>query len=140
MMNKQLSIMITEDYVSFETAKLLKENGFDERCFSFYWPDGSLDANSHDKKTNLRNSTSSNPVAPTLQMAMKWLRKNYNIEIDTPSNYKNTDHNSIEYSAIVTKYIFGGEAKTYPILNPSRYDSYELAEEAAIKYCLENLI
>ena len=67
--------MITEDYVSFETAKLLKEKGFDERCFSFYWSDGSLDANSHDKKTNLRNSTSSNPVAPTLQMAMKWLRE-----------------------------------------------------------------
>ena len=24
--------MITEDYVSFETAKLLKEKGFDEKC------------------------------------------------------------------------------------------------------------
>lgn len=24
--------MITEDYVSFETAKLLKEKGFDEVC------------------------------------------------------------------------------------------------------------
>jgi len=24
--------MITEDYVSFETAKLLKEKGFDEYC------------------------------------------------------------------------------------------------------------
>lgn len=28
--------MITEDYVSFETAKLLKEKGFDEKCQKVY--------------------------------------------------------------------------------------------------------
>ena len=28
--------MITEDYVSFETAKLLKEKGFDELCYQKY--------------------------------------------------------------------------------------------------------
>lgn len=28
--------MITEDYVSFETAKLLKEKGFDESCRAVY--------------------------------------------------------------------------------------------------------
>jgi hypothetical protein len=28
--------MITEDYVSFETAKLLKEKGFNERCNRVY--------------------------------------------------------------------------------------------------------
>ena len=28
--------MITEDYVSFETAKLLKEKGFDETCRAFW--------------------------------------------------------------------------------------------------------
>jgi len=28
--------MITEDYVSFETAKLLKEKGFDEECYRFW--------------------------------------------------------------------------------------------------------
>jgi hypothetical protein len=25
-------VMITEDYVSFEVAKLLEENGFNEKC------------------------------------------------------------------------------------------------------------
>ena len=38
--------MITEDYVSFETAKLLKEKGFDSECHSYYYPchrpDGSV--------------------------------------------------------------------------------------------------
>ena len=28
--------MITEDYVSFETAKLLKEKGFNEWCYKCY--------------------------------------------------------------------------------------------------------
>ena len=30
---------ITEDYVTFETAKLLKENGFNVMCDSMYIPD-----------------------------------------------------------------------------------------------------
>ncbi len=29
--------MITEDYVSFETAKLLKEKGFDDECQKYYY-------------------------------------------------------------------------------------------------------
>ena len=32
--------MITEDYVSFKTAKLLKEKGFDEECWYWYEEDG----------------------------------------------------------------------------------------------------
>ena len=30
--------MITEDYVDFSTAKLLKEKGFDEPCYMAYVP------------------------------------------------------------------------------------------------------
>ena len=30
---------ITEDYVSFETAKLLKNKGFNEECFALYNPE-----------------------------------------------------------------------------------------------------
>lgn len=37
--------MITEDYVSFETAKLLKEKGFDELCYQKYDSDGELSFN-----------------------------------------------------------------------------------------------
>ena len=126
--------MITEDYVSFETAKLLKEKGFDERCFSFYWSDGSLDANSHDRKTNLRNSTSSAPVAPTLQMAMKWLRKIHNIvcNIDIESR------NFYYYSIYIIR---SGTEAQYQLTSLKPYfETYEETCEAAIKYCLENLI
>ena len=54
--------MITEDYVGFETAKLLKENGFDEECQTYYG----------DYKY----------PCPTLQMTMKWLREVHNIAIN----------------------------------------------------------
>lgn len=131
--------MISEDYVSFEVAKLLKEKGFDERCFSFYWSDGSLDANSHDKKTNLRNSTSSNPVAPTLQMAMKWLRENFNIN---PVPYALSLGWAFDIFDLSNRDITGCK-KIFSMDLPSKsecYNSYEEACEAAIRYTLENLI
>ena len=37
--------MITEDYVSFEIAKLLKEKGFDELCYQKYDDEGYLSFN-----------------------------------------------------------------------------------------------
>lgn len=120
--------MITEDYVSFEVAKLLKEKGFDERCFSFYWSDGSLDANSHDKKTNLRNSTSSNPVAPTLQMAMKWLREVHNIALN------------VCYFLGMWSYTVYRTDVSSSGYNSENFDTYEEACEDGIKFCLENLI
>ena len=35
--------MVTEDYVSFETAKLLKENGFDGKCLKVWIYSKSID-------------------------------------------------------------------------------------------------
>ena len=55
--------MMTEDYVSFETAKLLKEKGFDEECQKYYG----------DYKY----------PCPTLQMAMKWLREEHKLYMYT---------------------------------------------------------
>lgn len=54
--------MITEDYVSFETAKLLIEKGFDGNCHNSYL-DGVLFDSSFDKDGFVK--------APTIQMAMK---------------------------------------------------------------------
>ena len=34
--------MITEDYVNFETVRLLKEKEFNEECFALYNPDSVL--------------------------------------------------------------------------------------------------
>lgn len=111
--------MITEDYVSFETAKLLKEKGFDEECQKYYG----------DYKY----------PCPTLQMAMKWLREVHNIIItvrlfNSVEPFCPGEHNQFTVDiATTTMSSQKGHIRHF-------YLSYEEACEAAIKYCLENLI
>ena len=76
--------MITEDYVSFETAKLLKEKGFDEACHAYY--DGGHRHLLKFVQNGLYNNAgvvanSGICVGPTLQMAMKWLREVHKVDI-----------------------------------------------------------
>lgn len=122
--------MITEDYVSFETAKLLKEKGFDEPCLMCYTSDKKLGNYGH--YNSYKNSDVFALTAPTLQMAMKWLRKKYNIHIEpryfpTPNIYRYV----IIHSPVTIENIDS---------HPQYFNTYEQTCEAAIKYCLENLI
>ena len=125
--------MITEDYVSFETAKLLKEKGFDWECIGYY-----VDDEPNDVKYSFLGETNSTwesrcCSAPTLQMAMKWLREEHNrfIEISTDKapNFKDI----IFRPAIYDKEIGC-------LWESDNFPTYEQACDAAIKYCLENLI
>lgn len=109
--------MITEDYVSDETFKLLKEKGFDDSCCRFVI---------ESDETYYRG-------APTLQMAMKWLREVHNIDIIAPPQYDNIKWT---YSAVIFKLSI---PCTEIRLNDNK-DKKEEAFETAIKYCLENLI
>ena len=122
--------MITEDYVSFEVAKLLKEKGFNEYCLKNYW---SSDKELHDWKWKLsynRNSdgncNTKDCAAPTLQMAMKWLREK---DVRICPDYSDVDGKW--FAMIGTK-----KKRTYS----GYYDTYEEAVEATLKYALENLI
>ena len=77
--------MITEDYVSFETAKLLKEKGFNEPyklyydkyhgCVPIFVEDSELTKYGHkDLVRNDQNSISDFiATAPSLYVTMKWL-------------------------------------------------------------------
>ena len=129
--------MITEDYVSFETAKLLKEKGFDIPCMGRYSvrsKEFHLDCT---KRCN--NGGLFECAAPTLQMAMKWLREVHKIGI-FPSTYTFTIGYSTEerhpYGTAIINLV------TYELITNDIMprNSYEQAAEAAIKYCLENLI
>ena len=133
--------MITEDYVSFETAKLLKEKGFDEAVrFEYHNV-----INKNTKPTfhrHLRNFNGSEYSglhsqwysAPTLQMAMKWLREVHSKSIEV----KSQGLKSTEIGWITEIYNLENQDEEYH--NPFTKTSYEEACEAAIKYCLENLI
>ena len=135
--------MTTEDYVSFETAKLLEEKGFDANLHYYYDKDGNLLFSAwskYDKDGNLLFSAWSKDVgrndflAPTLQMAMKWLREKHNIVISIVPNFST---GKIQYGAMVIPCNVDNPC-TIPL--ESLYPSYEKACEAGIKYCLENLI
>lgn len=129
--------MITEDYVSYEVAKLLREKGFDENCRMWYEDDDYLVSTNDDYGLQSNSDHLSKYFeysAPTLQMAMKWLReKGIYITIiygDYPSLNK----------VFWTPQIDSLKGFDLPTDFYKEYDKYEEAVEAAIKYCLENLI
>ena len=70
--------------------------------------------------------------APTLQMAMKWLREVYNIIISI--------FPTIEADMIVREDYSYAIYKNKTIVYQSCATSYEQAVDEALKYCLENLI
>ena len=155
--------MITEDYVSFETAKLMKEKGFDEntickyadvggitekwyddyreRIVRFDWEEGYLIEplrESKDQYEIIGNTIS----APTIQMALKWIRmKGFHIFVPLEIDYDEDERGDKWYH----------DAAYYPEIrrvsdgkimydDGSLYAEPEQAAEAAIKFCLENLI
>lgn len=155
--------MITEDYVSFETAKLLKDKGFDAEC-DYLYVNGELvrtqgfACNWNNGETifaDYKNECS----APTLQMAIKWLREIHNVLVVTDYDYECTDKS---YGYKIYKLGENGKPERVPI-EGVRYDTlgephvdvvayrdykrsffdyetYEEACEAGIRYCLEKLI
>lgn len=134
--------MITEDYVSFEIAKLLKEKGFDGECIGYYWDmDKTFDIHYEllsYSDGNLRNEII---LAPTLQMAMKWLRDTYKLHITVVPNPLNFEHQDIQdgWGCEVTHLSdlsFDGDYEFFQ----KKYPTHEEACEAAINYCLKYLI
>ena len=124
--------MITEDYVSFESAKLLKEKGYWNIATMLYKENG--DIVNYNVPLNNKGFSSTLDVfyeAPTLQMAMKWLREIHQLHIGILVAY-NYFPRRYRYHIMHTENI-----ETY---SQNDFDTYEQACEAAIKYCLENLI
>ena len=128
--------MITEDYVSFKTAKLLKEKGFDEICFTWYTGKGKFKQgkNTYDDyhMNHFQDMDVAKCSAPTLQMAMKWLREVHNLFVDIYYDYDFREG----YKFSIHKLTKGTTLET----NNKNYSTYEQACDKAIKYCLENLM
>ena len=139
--------MITEDYVSFEVAKLLKEKGFDERCECFYDTENN-DVSIVNEWMDISNSELegiefARYSAPTLQMAMKWLREEYNKIIVPGISLDDRTSSTINYYIVGIWYVPKNNGGAFCYTSPTPYGGYpsfEEACEAAIKYCLENLI
>ena len=133
--------MITEDYVSFKTAKLLKEKGFDEYGMYFYTLE---DEGEEGYKSNRRLQElahNSHPElegravsCPTLQMAVKWLREKKGIAV-IPVISSVLDNEKFLWDVKVVV------AKTNDTYSQGWiYEKQEDACERAVEYCLEKLI
>lgn len=125
---------INEDYVSYETAKLLKEKGFNEEVLAVYIYD-----NLFVKGENNIVNPANVPIilAPTHQMAMKWLMEKHVVIVVTPKSFcADGSCGSWAYSIWADDNLeVDGEEEWEDL-----YESYEEAVEAALKYSLKNLI
>ena len=121
--------MIKEAYCSYEVSKLLKEKGFNELCTAKYCTDGRFDRSFYYYKNSEINKDAYN--APTQQLAMQWLREVQYlwIDIDPLTNHKWT-----------WSIWFMNDPKLKIGESSQVISTYEEACEAAIKYCLTNLI
>ena len=140
---------IEEDYVSFETAKLLKEKGFEGYSIITIYDGNAASAYFKELQEKHLPYSSDDPklkefyyTRPTLQMAIKWLRKVHNIHIELnwdkgnqlynfniwkPGKYQ-PEISSLDLWRIYKDYNYPGEW------------NYEEAAEEAIQYSLKNLI
>ena len=140
--------MITEKYVSFETANLLKEKDFPQdpyMCNTVYTSRGkfSNNAKSFCHNVALFNQCGVKPVsysmAPTLQMAMDWLRVEHNLFIQpTVGETDGKTWYDFDIIPVNGRVIYWKSVENLP--ETVECDSPEEACEIAIKYCLENLI
>lgn len=119
-----------EQLVSFKTAKLLKEKGFNEPTIAYTYGKDKID---YFSKPKLVNEDSTAIQSPTIGFAIQWLRETRNVQVEP---YKNkfgwhfTVYNLNDTDMSGCKKLFEES-----IFNAGR-DSYEDAAEAGINYYL----
>ena len=140
-----------DEIVSFETAMLLKEKGFNEPC-SYYYENNDLYKLGYyhgDGTGFVRNNS---PIdgrflcekmqctAPTQSLAQKWLRETRNITFNA-----NPHSNDGKIIYVVTiKVISSNKYIDFNVMmdtsnKATMFDTYEDAIEAGLKYCLKSI-
>ena len=143
---------IDEDYVSFEVAKLLRDKGFNEETEYVFSNNGELLRLNHFGIKDLTNADCNDyhtwklPIegvdsiisAPTLQIAMKWLRKAHNLVVNpVTTSVEVRDYGEWEVDIY---YRDSGIDATINACGHIYGETYEKACNAGISYCLEYLI
>ena len=122
-----------EQLISFETAKLAKEKGFDASCYDAFNSKGNLYSNGwceylYDNKVEIpfRSGVleSQDVLAPTQSLLAKWLREEHNIHLIA---YKNINIDGYDWCYITTD----------GITNINSYKTYEEAYEIGLQEALK---
>ena len=137
---------ITEDYVSFETARLLEEKGFSENTEHKIWyVIKQFSTGCHWNSCTYKVGDTTREYdedccipMPTLQMAMKWLRAVHTIHIVIKIVMRTYGDTEYYYE------LYGTKNKSLcvvcDIYKGETWSRSEKATEEAIKYCLKHLI
>ena len=135
--------MIEESYVSFETAKLLKEAGFDVPCKGVYVTDriGYYEFRENDNKRtaddlwwNTRDSFQYEYLAPTQALAARWFREVHRIVVDANFIPPSTDGNAwIYFIGEMDDMVWSGDY----VPSDEFYETYEEALEAGLQEAIK---
>ena len=135
---------IEEDYVTFKTAKLLREKGFNESTYNTYYQFDDGAVYMHHYNFSLPNSENDKNEwsCPTLQMTLKWLREIHQIYISIECCYDKSVYYTFDIFRVKdNKYEFIGCSGPDEDTDDCSVDySYEKAENRAIDYCLIHLL
>lgn len=138
--------MIIEDFCSYEVSKLLKEKGFPfTAMIGALWIDEQGKTNMHGQQTPITWEREGYTPCVTQDLAMKWLREQHNIHIlvnpivDYVEDADGRKYSENVYWAFDFMNSESGKFIEIPI-NDYQFDTYDEAVEAALKYCLTNLI
>lgn len=119
-----------EELVSFETAKLAKEKGFNESC-NFYYQRGVISTDGHFSRYN--KGVDYICSAPTQSLLQRWLR-----EVKGYYVYPFFDNEELKWTYVVREKT--GDMWIPLIGETPYYDCFEEAMENVLKFTLENLI
>ena len=123
--------MIEESYVSFETARMLKEARFDVPCFNQYTDRGTVWHCDWPENFNKSQCVTS---CPTQALAARWLREVHRIVVDATFIPPSTDGNAWRYFiGEMDDMVWKGDFEP----SDRRYKTYEEALEEGLKRSLE---
>ena len=120
--------MVEEAYVSFETAKLLKEKGFTWQTEKYIGKDLPQLATF----VQAQNPAIEYFACPSQSIASRWLREVYGICIEP---FAARPHS--EYYKVTLYNLKARKPFEQPVIIERKYED---VVESAIRYCLENLI
>jgi hypothetical protein len=118
---------MTENYVSFELAQLLKDKGFKSESYHYYNSSGELIFTLHTHTNTMMQRF--RYEAPSLSIAQKWIYENFGIWVHSGMNVPYTDD-----------WFFSCENWDEVLVCLEGYDTPYHALNEGLTYTLKNLI
>ena len=118
-----------KEFVPYEQALALKELGFDEPCFGFYYPNGKF-IQIH--TIGFPNDKKNCILAPLYQQAFRWFREKYKLYSHVRESY--SFDNTLEFVTQINGSYVNHGIVDKPV---NRFETHEEAELECLKKLIE---